>query len=226
MTVSTERLSLVFTGILVTCALVITALVLRRELSDLLANAATGAPPRTIANWHHLSQDGERVGLADAPVRIVVYSDYQCPFCRQQHTILQDIRARFADRVAITFKHVPLMSIHPLARQAALAAECAARQARFEAYHNLLFEHQSRLHPGYWDSLAIEARLPNLEAFRDCMERELPAARIDRHVMQADSLGIRSVPTLVISDRILQGMRPAQELERQILEVMNRQGHR
>jgi protein-disulfide isomerase len=107
-----------------------------------------------------------------------------------------------------------------------LAAECAARQDRFEAYHHLLFEQQNRLQEAKWDSLAAMAGIRDVRAFRVCMERRLPASRIDRHVMQAESLGIRSVPTLIINDRIIQGMRPAEELDRLILEVLSEQENR
>ena len=91
-------------------------------------------------------------GSADAPVMIVEFSDFECPFCqRWYHEALPSIRARVGDDVALAFLHFPLTQIHPNAATAHAAAECAGGQGRFWAMHDLLFERQAE-----W------SRLPNV----------------------------------------------------------------
>ena len=77
-------------------------------------------------------------GPEDAPVTLVKYGDYECPYCGQLHPVLRELRERAGERVRFVFRHFPLDSAHPRARRAAQAAEAAASQGRFWEMHDLL----------------------------------------------------------------------------------------
>src|SRR6478752_4277819 len=81
-------------------------------------------------------------GSADAPVILVEYGDFECPYTRQAFPIVKEIRARLGDTICFVFRNFPLNEIHPHAEHAAEAAEAAAAQGRFREMHSALFEHQ------------------------------------------------------------------------------------
>jgi len=221
MSAASDRLSLIFTAVLALCAIVVTALVVRREFTIPAPKVESATPsPRIVEDWVNLTAGAPRIGSREAPVHIIEFFDYQCPFCRNLHRVLSLVRERNSEQVTVIYKHLPLWKIHPRAREAALAAECANDQGKFEAYHDLLFENQKQLFSVRWDSLAERIGIPDLSVFRSCMEEERPAGRIERDVVQAESLGIRSVPTLIINGRVVQGARPLDELEKLVLEAM------
>src|SRR5919112_5129976 len=84
-------------------------------------------------------------GPKDAPVTLVKYGDYECPYCGQAHPMLKELQERAGKRVRFVFRHFPLAPGHPRARRAAQAAEAAAAQDRFWEMHDLLYENQSEL---------------------------------------------------------------------------------
>ena len=84
-------------------------------------------------------------GPGDAPVTLVEYGDYQCPFCGRAYPIVKKVRARMGDRLRFVFRDFPISTSHPNAEHAAEAAEAAAAQGRFWEMHDHLFENQKRL---------------------------------------------------------------------------------
>lgn len=87
-------------------------------------------------------------GKMGAPVTIVEYSDFQCPYCSRVHPTVKQIMKEYGDKVVLVYKHFPLISIHPRAQIAAEAAECAKDQGKFWEFHDQLFDHQAD-----WSSL-------------------------------------------------------------------------
>src|SRR3977135_4269692 len=84
-------------------------------------------------------------GPADAPVTLVEYGDYECPYCRAALPIVQELQRLLGDQLRFVFRHFPLTGLHPPAQHAAEAAEAAAAQGRFPEMHAALFEHQEAL---------------------------------------------------------------------------------
>lgn len=211
----TTLLSNLLTGILVVCAVLVTAVVLRRELLDppLPAEAAVSAL-RQVEDWEELAREGTVMGPADAPVRIVEFSDFQCPFCRVVQETLAAVRSRHPERVAIVYRHLPLDAIHPHARAAANAVECAGEQGRFAEYHDRLFELQDSIGTMPWDRYAADAAVPDLEAFRRCVTENRYADRVERDARLAAELGLDVTPTLIVNGTIYPGAPTEEELER------------
>ncbi len=142
-------------------------------------------------------------GPEHAPVTIVEFSDYQCPFCARSEGLVQQALAAYPTQVRLAFKHYPLTSIHPQAMDAALAAVAAQRQGRFWEMHEKLFANQRALGR---DQLLQYARelgldLPRFEA--DLASPEVKA-QVTADIQLARRAGVRGTPTIFVNGRLLQ----------------------
>lgn len=161
----------VVTLVLVVCALVVTVAVVRKEFTA-RGGSPTADEPREINGWRDLTSAGIWLGSRDAPVVIVEFADFQCPFCAVAARSLRELRSR-VDEVAILYRHFPLDAIHPHATDAAIAAECAAAQGMFEAYHDLLFAEQRAIGSIEWTDFGERAGVPSDVRILDLYGREL-----------------------------------------------------
>jgi Na+/H+ antiporter NhaA len=138
-------------------------------------------------------------GPADAPVMLVEYGDFECPYCGQAESVIRELLRDYLD-VAYVWRHLPLNDVHPHAQLAAEAAEAAAEQGAFWPMYDLLLEHQDALHGrdlvGYAEQLGLD-----LERFRDDMQRRAGAGRIAEDVDSADLSGVSGTPTFFINGR-------------------------
>lgn len=143
-------------------------------------------------------------GARDAPVEVVEYGDYQCPFTRRAHVALVHFDRRHPGRLRIAFRHRPLSHEHPFAALAAEAAEAAAAQGRFWEMHGVLFAHQDELAPALLDALAGEAGL-DVQRFRIEMDAHLHRPRVMADLDRADNDGARGTPTFFINGERYRG---------------------
>jgi protein-disulfide isomerase len=138
-------------------------------------------------------------GPADAPVTLVEYGDYQCPFCGRVHPMIKKLIGQLGDRVRFCFRHFPLTTVHPLAQQAAEAAEAAGAQGRFWEMHDLLFGHQDGL-----GGVFLVRDATDLGLDRERFQRELAshahAARVREHFMSGVRSGVNGTPTFFLND--------------------------
>lgn len=206
------------TGVLVACALVVTGLVARRELfpPTATATAASAEAERDVGDWRSAPGEGSLLGPADAPVKIVAFSDFQCPFCASVTAQVDSILARDPGRVAVVFRHFPIESIHPHAFAAAVAAECAGAQDRFRAYHDALFKAQSEIGHTSWRQFAERAQVPALDEFDRCVSEQRPADRVRRDLEAARELGINGTPTFIHDGRMVFGVPGAQTISHRL----------
>jgi Na+/H+ antiporter NhaA len=138
-------------------------------------------------------------GPLEAPVTVVEYGDFECPYCGMAEPVVRELLQEFGD-VRYVWRHLPLSDVHPNARLAAEATEAAADQGAFWEMHDVLFEHQDALRPddllGYAEQLGLE-----VERFtRDLSERG-GASRIEEDVDGADLSGVSGTPTFFINGR-------------------------
>jgi len=139
---------------------------------------------------------GSTIGAATAQVGVLVYSDFECPYCARfardtMPTLVRDYVDR--GRVALAFKHLPLEAIHPRARKAAEAAECAGEQGRFWQMHDLLFALPRALQPSDLNSKAARLGIDRL-SFSRCLDGEM-AVRVDNDLEEARELMVSGTPT-------------------------------
>jgi protein-disulfide isomerase len=153
-------------------------------------------------------------GPADAPVTIVEYSDFQCPFCGRGYQILEEeVLPAYEGKVRFYFKHLPLKSIHPWAAEAAVATECAGDQsdAGFWALYHRLFKTQRELNEdNLHEKVTAFAKEAGLDetAFAACLDSEEAAAEVERDLAEATEVGANSTPTFFINGRRLEGAQP------------------
>jgi protein-disulfide isomerase len=204
------------TGLMVCCALAITAAVVHREFFPAAAAAQPDTEPRPVQNWEQIAAAGQRMGPAAAPVQIVEFSDFQCPFCATFAETLRKVRAKHPGRVSVLYRHYPIQQIHPYARTAALAAECAGEQGRFEAYHDRLFVAQDSIGTWAWERFAAEAGVADVPAFTRCVRDERLLAKVDRDAKLAEEAGISLTPSIVINGTLIPGALSEAELEKWI----------
>ncbi len=152
-------------------------------------------------------------GPADAPVKVVEYSDFLCPFCRNLGLALAQFVPQAGGRVVVHFKNYPLdascnpklrRSSHPGACNLALGAVCAERQGKFEAYHDHVFSSQELrdLQPAEVVRIAGEAGL-DIAAMQACLADEGAKATLAAEIAEANRLGVSSTPTIYINGRKL-----------------------
>lgn len=160
-------------------------------------------PRRTIA----IEPDDPSQGPADAPVTLVEFADFECPFCRDLAPTLSRLRAAYGERIRIVWKHFPLTTIHPQALQSAQAASCAHDQGRFWEYHDTLFANRTRLRAA---ALKQYARAVGLDAarFDACLDSAKFASRVEDALRAAARLGLSSTPSVFINGRIVTGAKP------------------
>ena len=139
-------------------------------------------------------------GPATAPVTLVEYGDYECPFCGQAYPIVQAIQRRFGHQLRFAFRHFPLTQIHPHAQAAAEAAEVAAAQGAFWPMHDMLYEHQNAL---TYDHLVRYAEMLNLDIVRFTSELATGAyaSLVREHFMSGVRSGVNGTPTFFINGR-------------------------
>ncbi|NEK59409.1 Na+/H+ antiporter NhaA [Geodermatophilus sabuli] len=162
-------------------------------------------------------------GPVDAPLTLVEYGDFECPFCGRATGAVEELRERFGDRLRYVFRHVPLVDVHPHAELAAEAAEAAAAQGRFWEMHDRLFSAQDRLLP---QDLLEHAAAVGLDVQR--FARDLGSSRYARRVQEdvdsAEASGVEGTPTFFIGGRRHTGPYDADTLAAELLATADGDG--
>lgn len=143
-----------------------------------------------------------RIGSENAPVQIIEFADYECPYCQKVNEDLARLRQQFGDQVSVVFKDFPL-PMHPLAAKAAEGARCAGMQGKFWEFHDALFENK-KLQTSH---LKEEARALNLDAarFDQCLENGEQAAVVKKDSQEGLRLGLQGTPSFFINGHFMSG---------------------
>jgi protein-disulfide isomerase len=157
------------------------------------------------------------LGPKEAPVTMVVFSDFQSEFCSQLDKTLHEAVKKYGDKVRLVYRNFTVPSIHPLAGKAAEASLCAGDQNHFWEMHDLLFETQSQLKEADLKAKAAKLKL-DTGAFNECLTSGKYAARVKQDQREGNVLGIAATPTLFINGRFLSGALPLTGISRVIDE--------
>jgi Na+/H+ antiporter NhaA len=139
-------------------------------------------------------------GAADAPVTLVEYGDFECPYCGQAESAIRELLADWGDELRYIFRHLPLSDVHPWAQLAAEASEAAGAQGTFWEMYDLLLAHQGELTPRHLHGYALQLGL-DVERFAEELRRHTHAARVSEDVASADSSGVSGTPSFFINGR-------------------------
>lgn len=209
--------------VLVLCALTVTGLVLRNEWTRSNpppAQAPAELPPVKIDGWEDVATGGSAITEPGAPVTLVEYSDFQCPFCATVVPTLRNLEKRYGDRLTVVFRHYPLESIHPFAKSAAMAAECAGEQGRFRAYHDALFAGQESIGTAPWGRIASSVGVADRGRFDACVQEGRFAARIAKDQRSGIRIGVKGTPTIIINGMMLRSAPTEEALTKQIDQAL------
>ena len=171
--------------------------------------------------------DNPTLGKKDAPVTIIEFSDYQCPFCRQFfETTLPALKKEYveAGKLRYVFRDFPIDQIHPQARKASEAASCAGDQGKYWEMHDLLFQNQQALQPEQLKAHAGRLHL-NETVFGACLEGGSHRARVQQNYDDGTSAGVRGTPSFFVGKTradgtiegvLISGARPLNDFRQEI----------
>jgi protein-disulfide isomerase len=161
------------------------------------------------------------IGRANAPVTLIEFSDFQCPFCQRVEPTLKKVRETYGDKIRIVWKDFPLTQIHPQAFKASEAAHCAGDQGKYWEYHDRLFGNQQALQPDDLKKHAGDLGL-NATTFAACLDSSKYGERVRDGVAEGTRLGVNSTPTIYVNGRMLSGAQPYEAFVSVIDEELSR----
>jgi protein-disulfide isomerase len=193
----------------------------RQDFADALRTKAEVAillrPPIT-----QVAYDASRLrGDPKAPITIVEFADYQCPYCKQTETTLKNLLKKYAGQVNIAFREFPLSSIHPFAERAAEAAQCAGNQGKYWEFHDALFDNQSKLDEAAINETARGIGL-NQNSFEACVASRDSKLRVARDQEDGKKAGVSATPGFFVGGVFLNGAQPEAEFDKIIAEELAR----
>jgi protein-disulfide isomerase len=161
-----------------------------------------------------------QIGPPAAPVEIVAFSDFECPFCKQAAPVLRQLLSKYPEGVKLVWKDFPL-PMHANARSAAEAAHCANGQGRFWEFHDVLFLNQGALRPPDLKRYATELGL-NVRAFNECIEGGVYRDRVAAGLNHGKRHGVAVTPTVFINGRMVTGAVPFATYDRIVRDELAR----
>ncbi|MEZ4332343.1 MAG: thioredoxin domain-containing protein [Myxococcota bacterium] len=168
------------------------------------------SPPRKDVEATRLAR-----GPADAPVTLIAFSDYQCPYCIRSEQVLNDVMAKYPQDVRLVLRHFPLDQIHPFARPAAEAAMCADEQGRFWDFHSALFALDGDIDREAISNIAKQLDL-DMDAFATCVAERRFEAYVEADAQAGEAAGVTGTPAFFVNGIPLTGARDVAEFSRVI----------
>ena len=185
------------------------------ESSSLVVEAPLATQEPEYIRYEVFSEDAHALGPEDAPITIVEFSDFQCPYCRRWHEeVYEPLLSSYPGQIRMVYRHLPLTSIHPDAFSAAEASMCAGEQNAFWQYHEKLFSSET-LGSEVYTQYAQELKL-DVTAFEACMTEHKYQQVIQEDSDFAINLGIRSTPTFFINGLVIVGAQPLDVFKQEI----------
>ena len=173
-------------------------------------------PPRQV-----VATDGRpSKGPEKAPITLIEFSDFQCPYCLSAFPTVQNVLSTYGDRIHFVYRHYPLAN-HPRARPAAEAAACANEQGKFWVFHDRLFSNQQLLEDADLKQHAAQLGMDAAQ-FNSCYDSRKYSAEVDADIRAGDEAGVSGTPAFYINGRMLSGAQPFEAFKQIIDEELNR----
>ena len=157
-------------------------------------------------------------GPANAPIEVIEFSDFQCPYCLRAHPTVNQVLSAYGDRIRLVYRHYPLAN-HPNARPAAEASQCAAEQGQFWQYYDRLFADQTKLSH---DALKQSAAALGMDTgrFNACFDSHKYKDQVEADIKDGNDAGVSGTPAFFINGRMLTGAQPFEAFKRIIDEEL------
>src|SRR3990167_86351 len=191
-------ISIIIAGVIIAGAIVFTNM---RQSAP--AAVAAADAPSTATNERAASAQDHIVGSPAAPLVLIEYSDFQCPYCNVVHPTLKRIVEESNGQIAWVYRHLPLESIHPSAKPAAVASECVAEQLGnngFWKFADVIFANQSKMNPAYFEQVALQLGAQKT-AYKSCVASAAIAKKVDADSSEAQQNGGQGTPYTVLYDK-------------------------
>jgi len=196
----------------------------RRDYIESLRTAAEVAihlPPPEVYRAE-VAVDGAPVrGPENAPITLVKFEDFHCPYCDRVQATLAQLQSRYGDKLKIVHRDFPIDTLHPLARKSHEAARCAGAQGQFWAYHDLLYTDKPATTVEELMADAEKAGL-HVKGFEECLTNGTYAAAVEKDIEQGSRLGLTGTPSFFVNGRLLSGALPLQDFVQVIEEELAR----
>lgn len=160
-----------------------------------------------------ITTEDPNLGNLEAPVNIVIFSDFICSFCAEQELVIKKIMEKYPNQIRFVWKDYPESNENSVSWQAAIAARCAQRQGKFWAYHESLYRYNSSL---TLEALSIIAEQQDLDIkdFNQCFVNDETQNAVIANVLEADALDISGIPFIYVNDQQVMGTIDETELSR------------
>jgi len=212
-------------GILLIISISVNIFELNKSNSDTTITDKTkndNVPPQnTNTNRITVSSDDDpSIGPANAPVTIIEFSDFQCPYCERAEPAVKQILGKYKDKVKFIYRDFPL-GFHPYAQKAAEASECADEQKKYWEYHDLLFKNQNALDIESLKKYAKELKLDESK-FNKCLESGKYASETKKDFEDGQKAGVSGTPTFFINGIKVVGAQPYAVFEQVIEQELSK----
>lgn len=184
-------------------------------------DSGKGATTGAIDQQRLMRATSPSFGPKDAPLTIVEFADFECPYSGESFPVIRSLLAEYGDRIHFVFRGFPLPTLHEHAVAAAEAAACAAAQGtdKFWAYHDRLFLNQDRLDENSLRIYAVQAGLDSRQ-FDACVQARAFQSLVEADVADGEALGVRGTPTWFINGRKVEGAIPEDIFRKVIEEIL------
>jgi protein-disulfide isomerase len=178
-------------------------------VANVNAAANGGAAAAPAADVPAVTSDDHVKGSAAAKVTLIMYSDFQCPYCLSHKGTIDQIIKNYGDKVRLVFRQFPLTSIHPEAEKAAEASECASEQGKFwEMYDKIFADNQAgTMSVAKWKEEAKNLKL-NTTKFNDCLDSGKYASKVSQEAAGGEAAGVQGTPATFVNGQLVSGAIP------------------
>jgi len=176
-------------------------------------------PPRLAVS----AAKGATKGLPNAPIEMIEFSDFQCPFCQRAHATVEQVLATYGDRIRFVYRHYPVQG-HAAAKPAAEASECAKEQGKFWPFHDRLFANTSKLSDADLKAHAAAVGV-DTATFNACVDSHKYRSVVEADARDGDAVGVNGTPAFYINGRMISGAQPFEVFKKLIDDELQRKAH-
>lgn len=181
----------------------------------------SGVQPEGNVSFN-ITSDNHIKGNINAPVTLVEFSDFECPFCERHVPTIERILSEYKDTVRLVYKHYPLSNIHPNAQKAAEASECSSEQGKFWEYHDLLFANQkSGFSVVKFKQWAVQLGL-NANQFNNCLDSSKYEKKVKDDLAEGSAKGVDGTPATFVNGELVSGSVPFEVFKEKIDKIINK----
>lgn len=166
-----------------------------------------------------ITKDDPQVGPEDAPITIVEFADFMCPYCAEEALAIRGIVAKYPNEIRYIFRDFPVEELHPGSTEIHIAGECAQEQGKFWSFHDKVFQSQENLNSDTVKAFAAQVGL-NINEFDECVNSNRYRGEVATDLEDGREAGVYGTPTFFVNGRKIEGAIPYQAWEELVQNVL------